>query len=122
MQKGNLDFVLEQAKGDLSGTPIGQAIAASVEVGTVFPSKLRAELADAGYVVKDDEAAMSDYGFSSSKVLKRVLVVDSTGDIVAMGAAADADEAILASMLGWCRENALPTADIPEGIASAPIV
>lgn len=120
MQTANRDFVIAQATDERQEHAIGKAIANAVEVGTIFPSKLRTELEGAGYRLVDDKVAVSDYGFASAKFLKRVLVLDKAGTIVAMGAAVDPDEAILAAVLGWTRENALPDSEVPEGLAEAP--
>jgi hypothetical protein len=120
MQTKNLAFVLDQATDKRQKHPVGKAIAASIEVGTVFPSKLRSELESAGYTLVEDKAALSEYGFASTKFLERVIVADADGNMVAMGAAADRDEAILAAVLGWCRENALEGSAVPGGLAPAP--
>ena len=120
MQKNNLEFVLANATDKRQKHPIGKAIAASIEVGTIFPSKLRSELEAAGYTLVEDKAALADYGFASSKFLERVIVSDADGNMVAMGAAVDRDEAILAAVLGWSRENALEGLLPTEGLAPAP--
>lgn len=120
MQSANLGFIISQAQDKRQRSPIARAVRASIEVGVVVPSILRTKLADAGLKVSEDRASLSEYGFASTKVLERVLVTDAKGAIVAMGAAGDHDEALLAAMLGWFRENPLPGADVPAGIATAP--
>jgi hypothetical protein len=120
MQSKNLEFVLAQAQDPDQKHPIGKAVAASAEVGVVVPSILRGKLQEAGYTLVDDKVAVAEYGFASLGALKRVLVTDEDGTLVAMGAAGNEDEALLAAMLGWFRENPLPGADVPAGIAEAP--
>jgi hypothetical protein len=120
MQSKNLEFVLAQAQDERQSSAIGKAVRDSIEVGVVVPSILRANLAKAGYELADDKAAMADYGFASLAVLKRVLVKDKHGEVVAMGAAGDPDEALLHAVLGYFRENALEDSEVPEGIAVAP--
>ena len=124
MQTANMAFVTAHAargnehKG--AAAAFGKALKASVEVGVLVPSVFRRNLEDAGYLVVDDKAAVADYGFASLGVLKRVLVVDEDGAIVAMGAATDAGEAIAAAALGWCREHPLEDLEATTGIAEAP--
>ena len=118
MQTDNTKFLIAATAGRKE--PFAKAVASSTEVGVVFPSKLRAELTSAGFTIVDDDKAMADYGFSSMKVLKRVIVNDKDGTMVAMGAALDKDEAILAAALGWVRENPAAGVTATEGIAVAP--
>jgi hypothetical protein len=120
MQSNNLAFVIDQAQDDRQTHPIALAVRASIEVGVVVPSILRVKLAEAGFAVVEDDASLADYGFKSTKHLRRVLVNDGDGQLVAMGASADHADALLHAMLGWFRENPLPDADVPEGIATAP--
>jgi hypothetical protein len=120
MQSANLGFVISQARDKRHRSPIARAVRAAIEVGVVVPSVLRTQLTDAGYNVVDDQARLSEYGFASTKVLDRVLVTDSEGTIVAMGAAGDHDEALLHAMLGWFRENAVGDEAVPEGLGTAP--
>lgn len=116
MQSVNLAFVLAEAQDKRHTEPFARAVRASIEVGVVIPSILRAKLAAAGLRVVDDQASMAEYGFNSTKVLQRVLVFEKK-TIVAMGAAADSDEALLASVLGWFREHPAG-ATPPSGFAS----
>lgn len=118
MQKVNLDFVIAQARDDRQKAPLAKAVGKSVEVGVVVPSILRSNLAAAGFKVAADQTTAKEYGFGGTNVLKRVLVLDKKGVIVAMGASSDVDDALLHAMLGWFRENPLEGADVPEGIAS----
>lgn len=118
MQKNNLDFVIEAAT--VSRSDIAGAVRGAIEVGVVVPSILRSNLEAAGYTVKEDEAALAEYGFASMKTLKRVLVTDEDGELVAMGAAGDHGEAILHAMLGYFREHTPPSLEAPQGIATAP--
>ena len=115
MQTKNSEFVLAAAWADRD-EPFALAVRNAIEVGTIFPSKLRANLEAAGYTIVEDTAALSEYGFRTLATLQRVVVRDEDGDIVAMGAAGDADEAILAAALGWFREH--PVAGVDP---SAPI-
>jgi hypothetical protein len=121
MQTRNLEYVIAQATDKRQKSAIGKAVAASIEVGVVVPSMLRANLEDAGYTLVEDKAALADYGFASLKSLNRVIVNDKDGIMVAMGAAGDHSEALLHAMLGYFRENALPGSDVPAGIAEAPV-
>jgi hypothetical protein len=119
MNRANLAFVVSQATGR-QDDPFGAAVAASVEVGMIIPSILRTRLQTAGFTVVEDKAALAEYGIASTAVLSRVVVRDSVGDIVAMGAADGSDEALLAATLGWFREHPLPDTEVPPGIAVAP--
>jgi dihydroorotate dehydrogenase len=118
VQTANMASLIAQADGRTD--KFGKALASSVEVGTVFPSALRSNLEKAGFTVKEDDKSMADYGFASTTVLKRVLIFDGKDNLVAMGAAVDRDEAILAAALGWVRENPQAGVDVTEGIATAP--
>lgn len=120
MQTANLAFIIDQARDQRQDSPIGKAVASSVEVGIVVPSVLRSRLKAAGFKVTDDEATATKLGFAKLAYLTRVLVVDKKGAIVAMGASSDADDALLHAMLGWFRENALPGAAIPAGVGTLP--
>lgn len=120
MQTGNLAFVIDQATDERQDSAIGRAVRDSIEVGVVFPSLLRTKLTEAGYTVAEDEAALADYGFASMATLKRVLVVDADGNIVAMGASGDHGDALLHAVLGYFREHPLEGAEVPGGIATAP--
>jgi len=120
MQKANLEFVIEQASGARSGDAFAKAVRDSIEVGVVVPSILRAKLADAGFAVVDDVAALAEYGLASLKTLKRVMVNDKKGELVAMGAAGDPGEAILHAALGYFREHPLPDSEVPAGLAEVP--
>ena len=119
MRTVNLEYVIASAKDERQTDPFAKAVADSIEVGVVVPSILRANLKKAGFIVIDDVAKMSDYGFRTLAVLKRVMIEDKNG-LVAMGAASDYDEAITHAVLGWFREHALPDADVPEGVMTAP--
>jgi hypothetical protein len=99
--------------------PIRTAIRDAIEVGVVVPSILRTNLAKAKLTLVDDTASLAEYGFASLATLKRVIVADK-GTIVAMGAAGDPDEAILAAMLGWVREHPLEGSVVPAGMGTAP--
>ena len=116
MQRANLDFVIEQASQHKHA--LAKAVRDSVEAGTLVPSILRQNLSKAGLKVAQDQTTAAKYGFSALGVLKRVLVLDKQGAIVAMGASGDHDDALLHAMLGWFRENASPETDVPQGIAS----
>jgi len=127
MQSNNLAFVLRQATDKRQSSAFARAVRASIEVGTVVPSILRAKLAAAGFEVLSDEADVAEYGFRSSKLFQRVLVVrPGQGDvqpaIVAMGATDSVDNALLHAVLGWFRENAVEIEgeEVPEGLASVP--
>ena len=119
MQANNLAFVLEQAAAG-SGA-FAKAVRDSIEVGVVVPSILRAKLSDAGFTVADDKVAVADYGFASLGTLKRVLVTHPKQGLVAMGASSDLDDALLHAVLGYFREHPSDGADIPAGIAEAPV-
>lgn len=122
MNRANSEFLIAQANAarDADAPAFADAVAAAIEVGVVVPSRLRSTLESAGYTVIQDEATLAEYGFNSLATLKRVVVQDKDG-IVAMGAASDHDEAILAAALGWFRENPANADDeIPAGIATAP--
>jgi hypothetical protein len=120
MQTANLEFVIGQAQHPQRDDAIGAAVAASTEAGFVVPSILRGKLEEAGFKVVDDEVAMSEYGFKTLKTLKRVLVTNADGAIVAMGASSDHADALLHAMLGFFRENSLGDAEVPEGLMEAP--
>ena len=92
----------------------------AIEVGIVVPSILRARLDEAGFTRVEDVAALADYGFASLETLKRIVVTDAEGTIVAMGAAGNYDEALLAAVLGYAREYPLPDSEVPDGIATTP--
>lgn len=100
----NLQFILE--KLPTIDTPVAAAIAKSTEVGIIVPSILRTNLQSAGYSIITDTAAHEERGFPTLKFLTRVLVEDADGNLIAMGAASDLDEALLHAMLGYIRENA----------------
>lgn len=119
MQKVNVDFLISQASRD-PREPIRHAIGTAIEVGIVVPSLLRARLESAGFGLVEDTASLAEYGFASLATLQRVIISDKAGVIVAMGAAGDRDEALLAAVLGWCRENPLEGAEVPAGVAVAP--
>lgn len=121
MQTANLAFIINQATDKRQRAPIAKAVRDAVEVGVVVPSILRSNLEAAGYIVKSDHASLAEYGFRSTKTLARVLVVDGKNTIVAMGAAGDHAEALLAAMLGWFRENPLEGAEPPAGFGVAPV-
>lgn len=118
MQTDNMAFLIAEANA--SKGPVAKAVKDSIEIGVVFPSALRKNLTDAGFTLKEDKAAMSEYGFASMAVLKRVLVTDKDDNLVAMGAAGDHDEALLHAMLGWFRENPSGENTVPEGVTTAP--
>ena len=94
---------------------IAKAVRDATEVGIVVPSILKKGIEDAGYTIVEDKASLAQYGFKSTKLLKRVLVVKDD-KIVAMGMAGDHKEALLAAMLGWFREN--PSDDFKEKMAA----
>jgi hypothetical protein len=106
MLSTNMAWLIGQAADERHDEPLAVAVRNATEVGMVVPSILRAELDKGGFKVVDDETTMAAYGFKSTKVLDRVLVTDKGGEVVAMGAASDHAEALLAAMLGWFRENA----------------
>ncbi len=120
MQTANLAFVLEQAQDTSRRDGVRVAVRNSIEVGVVVPSILRSKLEEAGYSILTDTAALADYGINSLNVLKRVIVADKNGTMVAMGAAENYDEALLHAMLGYFRENAKPDEDVPQGLAETP--
>ncbi|MEW6223188.1 MAG: hypothetical protein AB1627_01025 [Chloroflexota bacterium] len=120
MQAANLAFVIDQATDERHDEPFALAVRGAIEVGVVVPSILRARLAAARFTVTEDEAALADYGFRSTQHLRRTVVADASGVIVAMGAAGDHDEAVLHAALGWFREHPLPEADVPAGLATLP--
>jgi hypothetical protein len=120
MQTENLRFVLEQANDPRQKDPFAKAVKDSVEVGQVIPSVFRAKLEESGFRVLDDEKSAAEFGFASTKVLKRVLITDKKGDIIAMGASTDPGEAITAAALGWFREHPLAGAEVPAGAAVLP--
>lgn len=119
MRAVNLEYVIAAAQDERQTDAFALAVRDSIEVGVVVPSILRANLKKAGYIVVDDVAKVSDYGFKSLAVLKRVIIEDKNG-VVAMGAAGDYDEAITHAVLGWFREHPLPDADVPQGLGTAP--
>lgn len=119
MQKGNTEFVIAQATDKRQTSPFSKAVRGAIEVGVVVPSILRTNLEDAEFTVKEDEASMGEYGFKSSKFLKRVLITDDTGTIIAMGASADHEDALLHAVLGWYRENAVgDPGEVPAGLGT----
>ncbi len=120
MQSANLAFVISQAQDRRQKGALGLAVASSIEVGVVVPSILRRNLEDAGFGLVTDTAALSEYGFKSAKTLQRTVIRDGAGVIVAMGAAGNQDEALLAAILGWFRENALPDSEVPAGFGVVP--
>lgn len=120
MQTNNLRFVLEQAQDKRQKAPIAGAVRDAVDTGQVEPSVLRSKLKAAGLKVITDEAGIAKYGFAPLSHLQRVLVVDKTGLLVAMGASYDHDDALLHAMLGWFRENPLDDAIVPEGLGTVP--
>lgn len=119
MQSRNLAFVIDQATDKRQKAPIGLAVRESVEVGVVVPSILRRHLEEAGLNLIEDDKAAADLGFVAMTHLKRVLVTDADGTLVAMGASSDHDDALLHAMLGWFRENPLPGSDVPAGLGTA---
>jgi hypothetical protein len=119
MQSNNLAFVIAQAQAPRPKHPVATAVRGSIEVGVVVPSILRAKLAKQGLTVHQDRASLAEYGFKDTTVLRRVLITDKAGNLVAMGASSDHDDALLHAMLGWFRENLIGT-DIPEGVATQP--
>lgn len=120
MRSANLEFVIGQAADDRQTDAFAKAVASSIEVGVVVPSIFRAKLEKAGYLVVEDVAKVAEYGFKTTATLKRVLIADKAGNLIAMGAASDHDEALLAAALGWFREHPLEDADVPAGILEAP--
>lgn len=120
MRTANLEWTIAQATHDAQTSAIGKAVAASVEVGVIVPSVLRQNLKDAGFKIVTDLADLSSYGFASTKHLVRVVVEDKKGNLVAMGAAGNADEAILHAMLGYFRENPVGDTAAPEPLAVVP--
>jgi hypothetical protein len=119
MHSRNLKFIIDQATDRRQSHRLALAVRDSIEVGFIVPSVLRKNLADAGYTVVEDEMALAEHGFRSLEVLDRTIVKDGE-KILGMGAAGDHDEALVAAMLGWFRENALPGTEVPEGIATLP--
>lgn len=119
MQRANLEFVIAQATDESRDDPFSLAVRDSIEVGVVVPSILRAKLAEAGFAVVEDDAALAEYGLASLKSLRRVMVNDK-GVLVAMGAAGDHAEALLHAALGYFREHPLEGSEVPAGIAEAP--
>jgi hypothetical protein len=118
MQTRNLEFVIDQAKDERQESGgIAIAVRDSIEVGVVVPSILRNELKAAGFEILEGDDEAAKFGFAELSHLKRVLVVED-GLVVAMGASADYDDALLHAMLGWFRENPLPGADVPAGIGT----
>lgn len=115
MNSVNTAFVIGQASDPAHDAPFAAAVRDAIEVGVVVPSRLRGNLESAGFAVVDDEARLSDYGFKSTQVLKRVVVMDGEL-IVAMGASSDPADALLHAALGWFREHPLPDADVPDGL------
>lgn len=121
MRSANLEYVIGQATDSRQKDSFGKAVADAIEVGVVVPSILRANLTEAGYAVIDDQAAMADYGFASTKVLKRVIINDKKGNMIAMGASDSAGDALLHAVLGYFREHPLAdSAAPPTPIAVAP--
>lgn len=125
MQANNMKFVLDQAtgqhghhKGD--DRKFAKAAAEAIEVGILVPSIFRANLEAAGYKVVEDETSLKSYGFAVMGTLKRTLVTDKDGTIVAMGAAGDHKEALAHAALGWFREHARPESEVPEGLPITP--
>lgn len=125
MQTANMEFVLAAAAraDEYQGADrkFAQAAADSVEVGVLVPSIFKANLTAAGFGVVEDVAALSEYGFASLGTLKRVIVADKSGAIIAMGAAGDHKEALAHAALGWFREHPLDELDAPAGFATAPV-
>ncbi len=121
MRTVNTEFVIAQAQhDDHADDAFSQAVKDSIEVGVVVPSILRKNLEAAGFKVVSDDASLSDYGFASTKVLKRVVIFDKGGTIVAMGAAGDAGEAIVHAALGYMRENKVGEDEAPAPLAVVP--
>jgi len=116
MLSANLAHVIAAATDERQDDPFALAVRGAVEVGVVVPSILRRNLEAAGFTIVEDEAGLSALGFAGTRVLVRT-VVTRDGDIVAMGAASDASEAILHAALGWFREHPLPDLEAPAGVA-----
>lgn len=123
MQSNNLNWLIEQVSSDERDKKdkFLAAIADSIEVGVVVPSILRRNLTDAGFAIVEDKASMSEYGFASLATLERVLITDSKGALVAMGAAGDPSEALLHAALGYVREHRLPDSEANDGILTASV-
>lgn len=121
-QESGRSLLVPHADSHASDAAFANAVNDSTEVGIVVPSILRANLAKAGFKVVDDAAKMSEYGFKSSKWLKRVAVFDKAGTLLAMGAAPDVAEATAAAALGWFREHPLEGSPVHPAIAPAPVV
>jgi hypothetical protein len=126
VQSVNLAFVVAQAKDERQTEPFALAVRGALVEGSIYvggaavlPDTLRQTLVAAGFNGVEDDAALAEYGFASLGTLRRVVITDSSGELVAMGAAGDHDEALLAAALGWFREHPLPDADVPDGIAIA---
>jgi hypothetical protein len=121
MRQANTEFVVRQAQHKNQKGAFAKAVKGAIEVGVVVPSILRSNLQDAGFNVVADETTLAEYGFKGTNVLKRVLVTNKDGRIVAMGAASDEGEALSHAVLGYFRENPVEDGEeIPEGVAEAP--
>lgn len=95
------DRALEVNPGDAFAIAVKNA----VEVGSLSPTLLRQGLEKAGFVVSGDPAEHAKDGYATPKALQRVAVKDSTGKLVAQGAAGDAGEALAHAALGYLRET-----------------
>ncbi|MEA2676391.1 MAG: hypothetical protein QOJ81_532 [Chloroflexota bacterium] len=119
MQQANLDFVIAQAQAKRQADAFAEAVRESIEVGIVVPSILRARLKAAKFQVSDDPAIHAKYGYRELNTLSRVIVAEKTGEIVAMGASIDADDALLHAVLGYFRENKVGDGLAPAGLPIA---
>lgn len=119
MRAISLEFVKSQSQ--VGTGQIHAAVRDATEVGVVVPSILEKNLTDYGFAIVKDDAALADYGFATTKFLKRVIVNDGAGNLIAMGAAGDHGEALLHAVLGYFRENPVGDEVAPAGIMAIPV-
>lgn len=103
MRKANVEDLIALSN-ELTDDPIAKAVVASTEVGVVVPSILTAKLEAAGYPpVKDGDP--KDH--KPLKHLKRVLLKDGNGAVIAQALAGDYSEALLHAVMSYLREQSL---------------
>lgn len=107
MQQVNMAFCVDHVR--YFNDPISTAVKNSIDNGnTIHPGRLKENLEKAGYLLKDcvsHEARHKELGYRIFDNLTRVLVENQAGDVLAMGASGDYDDALLHSMLGYIRER-----------------
>ena len=103
MQLKNTQYMLAKSV-EFAADPIAAIVRKATEVGVVVPSLLKAGLEAGGFRIEDDPQKHAEHGYREFEHLERVLVHDKTGNVIAMGAASDFNEALLHAVLGYLRE------------------